>query len=187
MYPMPEHDQPGEEDQGFTLPDLGAEDSDSEEVEDEDEERTPAQKMRDFKSLIELGDLKSIEGHLEFWTTIIDGDGKGPEDTIQTPLEESEYPPEVVEALKSHRKILEDARQAIQRNVDVIKAAIAEAAPAQKAHDIERRTAELEKRKAELEAYRAKPESERSAHDMRLLENQVRFAEENLEKARGRE
>ena len=183
---MPEHNQPGPEDQGFTNPDLGAEDADAEEIEDDDE-RTPLEKLRNMETLMERGDLKDVDGHIEFWNTIIDGDGGEPGDTLQTPLNEAEYPPEVVEAIKSHRQILQDAREAIQRNVDVIKAAIAEAAPGQKARDIERRTAELEKRKAALAAEQAKPEGERSADSVRWFEDQVEFAEEDLEEARNRE
>lgn len=127
---MPEHDQPGEEDQGFTPMDLGSggngpkdpEGGTSEEF--EDDERSPAEKMRSFESLMEHGDLRDITGKAEFWDLLIEGDGKGSDETIQTRLEEDKFPPEFVEAVKSQRKLWEDAREATQRNLDIIKKAL---------------------------------------------------------------
>ena len=90
----------------------------------EGDERSPVEKMRSFESLMEQGDLRDITGKAEFWNLMIEGDGKGPEDTIQTRLDEDKFPSEFVEAVKSQRKVWADAQEATQRNVDIIKAAL---------------------------------------------------------------
>lgn len=84
---MPEHDQPGEEDQGFTNPDLGAEDSDSESqgasdengVEEEDEEKSPEESLRDYRGILAY-EVRQITGFMELNQSLIEGEQAKPVD-----------------------------------------------------------------------------------------------------------
>lgn len=119
---MSEHDHPEPEDQSFTSPDLGpvgGEEEEQEESVEADDEMSPRERLTNLESIVELSDLKQIDGHLEFYGALIEG-----EEGIQRPIEELDLPPEVVEAIKSQRQVWEEAQEATRQNVATIKAAL---------------------------------------------------------------
>jgi len=109
---MPEHEQPEPEDQGFTSPDLGGEQEEAK----AGDEGSIQERMKDYESIVELGDLKQIKGKIEFYGALIDGN-----EELQQPLRESQLPPEVIQAIENQREVWKAAQEATQRNVDIIK------------------------------------------------------------------